>query len=83
MADKRSRNAPGEMSLVIDKFPQELHHRCKVRAAEQDVSLKDFTIKALQSALAEPVLDSAHEGGQGTVRRSSPKIGKHSAEEDL
>ncbi len=57
----------------MDKFPEELHRRCKVKAAEQDLSLKDFTIKALEATLAEAVLDSKEDENEKAKTRKGPK----------
>ena len=56
---------------MLDRFPEELHYRCKLRATAERRTLKEFVIRVLEDALNQPVLDSTHESGQDAIRRSS------------
>jgi hypothetical protein len=48
----RTKNAPGEMRLSpIDKFPEDLHQKVKVRAAQKRITFKSFLVQSLHYAL--------------------------------
>lgn len=73
MGNNSKRNAPGETSWTLDKFPEQLHDEIKIRAAQEKMFIKDFVIKVMRAALAVPfvptVIHSAHESGKEEVRR--------------
>jgi len=39
------------VSVNIRDFPEELHHKAKIQAAEEKITLKDLLIKALSEYL--------------------------------
>lgn len=39
------------MNWMIRNFPKPLHKRAKVRAAEEEISLKDLVVKAVEEYL--------------------------------
>jgi hypothetical protein len=81
VANQRSKPTPGQLTnWLLEKFSDELKYRCEKAAAHERVTLKEFVRKTLLKAVekveaevvAEIMLNSAHESGQGPVRRSSP-----------
>ena len=75
----KTKNAPGEKRLEIDKFPILLQRRVKSRASDKGISIKEFVAQALEYALdndhiirekpieESTVVDSASESQQGPV----------------
>jgi hypothetical protein len=65
---------------AIENFPKEVHKAVKSRAADKEVSIKEFVEQALRYALANDhiikkksvVKSEESEDRQGTVRRGSP-----------
>ncbi len=71
----------------IRPFPRDLRIACQSSAASEDIYDYEWVAKQLRNALSRPpeppVLDSAHESGQGTIRRSSEAAPKEAATKNL
>jgi predicted HicB family RNase H-like nuclease len=46
-------------NVIVKGFPEELHHKAKIRAAQESITLKDLIIKAV----AEYLLRAEVKGG--------------------
>jgi len=57
---------------MLEDFPEDIKHLCKLKALSQRQTLKLFVENALRAAVGMPVPGSSHEVGQGAIRRSSP-----------
>jgi hypothetical protein len=71
----------------IRPFAKDLRIACQTQATKEDMYDYEWVQKVLRNALGlpseSPMVDSAHESGQGPVRRSAASAGEHSTKKDL
>jgi len=69
----------------IRPFDKDLRIACQTQASKEDMYDYEWVQKALREALGLPpethVIDSAHEGGKGQIRRSSQQVDTSSTAE--
>lgn len=54
MTHQASRQSQGKgRPLNLRDFPEDLYWKCKIRAAENRITLKKFVVRALQRAVSE------------------------------
>lgn len=75
---------------AIENFPKEVHRAVKSRAAEKDVSIKEFVEQALRYALAndhiikkKAAVKSRRANGQVVGRRSSTPDARQASAENV